>query len=99
MDESLLETSIVKRSECTLYNLIDWYNQQPVGTRVAILVKDFEMCQETVLQNFILLLRFVFKSSSLVFILILIILILQFLSRKNSFCIGYWYRYIYIKFA
>lgn len=61
MDESLHEMSIVKRSDCTLYNLIVWYNQQPVGTRVAILVKDFEMCQETVLQNFILLLRFAFK--------------------------------------
>lgn len=40
--------------------LIEWYNQQPAGTRIAILIKDFEMCQQTVLQNFILLLRFYF---------------------------------------
>jgi len=59
MDESL--NSVVKRSECTISTLIDWYSDQPTGTRVAILVKDFEMCQQTVLQNFILLLRFFFK--------------------------------------
>lgn len=58
MDENLHETSIVKRSECSMSTLIDWYSQQPTGTRIAILIKDFEMCQQTVLQNFILLLRF-----------------------------------------
>jgi hypothetical protein len=56
MDESL--NSVVKRSECTISTLIEWYSQQPNGTRIAVLVKDYEMCQQTVLQNFILLLRF-----------------------------------------
>lgn len=56
MDESV--NSVVKRSECTMSTLIEWYSHQPIETRVAILVKDYEMCQQTVLQNFILLLRF-----------------------------------------
>lgn len=56
MDESL--NCVVKRSECTISTLIEWYSLQPTGTRVAILIKDYEMCQQTVLQNFILLLRF-----------------------------------------
>jgi len=60
MDESINETSIVKRSECSISTLIEWYNQQPTGTRIAVLIKDFEMCQQTVLQNFILLLRYLF---------------------------------------
>ncbi|KAL5244172.1 hypothetical protein ACI65C_011582 [Semiaphis heraclei] len=54
MDESV--NSVVKRSECTMSTLIEWYSHQPIETRVAILVKDYEMCQQTVLQNFILLL-------------------------------------------
>lgn len=56
MDESL--NFVVKRSECTISNLIEWYSHQPNGTRIGVLVKDYEMCQQTVLQNFILLLRF-----------------------------------------
>lgn len=60
MNESENETSIVKRSECSIFTLIEWYRQQPNGTRIAVLVKDFEMCQQAVLQNFILLLRFIF---------------------------------------
>jgi len=59
MDESL--NAVVKRSECTISTLIEWYSHQPTGTRVAILVKDYEMCQQTALQNFILLLRFFVK--------------------------------------
>lgn len=43
--------------------LVEWYSQQPNGTRLAILIKDFEMCQQTVLQNFILLLRFLSSFS------------------------------------
>lgn len=58
MDDSLNKTSIIKRSDCSISTLIEWYSQQPTGARIAILVKDFEMCQQTVLQNFILLLRF-----------------------------------------
>jgi len=60
MDESINEKSIVKRSECSISTLIEWYSQQPTGTRIAVLIKDFEMCQQTVLQNFILLLRYLF---------------------------------------
>ncbi|XP_050432352.1 origin recognition complex subunit 3 [Adelges cooleyi] len=47
---------VVKRSECSMSTLLDWYKQQMPGTRIAILVKDFELCQMSVLQNFILLL-------------------------------------------
>lgn len=61
MDESIKEISIVKRSECSMSTLTEWYSQQPTGTRIAILIKDFEMCQPTVLQKFILLLRFQFN--------------------------------------
>lgn len=60
MDDSLNKTSVVKRSDCSITTLIEWYAHQPTGTRIAILVKDFEMCQQTVLQNFILLLRYLF---------------------------------------
>lgn len=58
MNDSLNKTCTVKRSECSMTTLIEWYALQPTGTRIAILVKDFEMCQPSVLQNFILLLRF-----------------------------------------
>lgn len=61
MDESINERSIVKRSDCSIFTLIEWYTQQPTGTRIAVLVKDFEMCQQNVLQNFILFLRFLFQ--------------------------------------
>ncbi|XP_001944167.2 origin recognition complex subunit 3 [Acyrthosiphon pisum] len=64
MDESL--NSVVKRSECTISTLIEWYSHQPIGTRVAILVKDYEMCQQTVLQNFILLLSCYIKEIPIV---------------------------------
>lgn len=64
MDESL--NSVVKRSECTISTLIEWYSHQPTGTRVAILVKDYEMCQQTVLQNFILLLSCYIKEIPIV---------------------------------
>lgn len=59
-DESLNERSFVKRSECSMSTLIEWYGEQPTGTRIAVLIKDFEICQQAVLQNFILLLRFLF---------------------------------------
>lgn len=59
-DESLNERSFVKRSECSMSTLIEWYSEQPTGTRIAVLIKDFEICQQAVLQNFILLLRFLF---------------------------------------
>ncbi|XP_060840179.1 origin recognition complex subunit 3 [Rhopalosiphum padi] len=64
MDESL--NSVVKRSECTISTLIEWYSQQPNGTRIAVLVKDYEMCQQTVLQNFILLLSCYIKEIPIV---------------------------------
>lgn len=60
MDESLNGKSFIKQSECSISTLIEWYSEQPIGTRIAILIKDFEMCQQTVLQNLILLLRFLF---------------------------------------
>ncbi|XP_050542616.1 origin recognition complex subunit 3 isoform X2 [Daktulosphaira vitifoliae] len=49
-------TPVIKRSECSMSTLTEWYNQQLDSTRIAILIKDFEMCQLNVLQNFILLL-------------------------------------------
>ncbi|KAL4122262.1 hypothetical protein QTP88_014629 [Uroleucon formosanum] len=64
MDESL--NCVVKRSECTISTLIEWYSFQPTGTRVAILIKDYEMCQQTVLQNFILLLSCYIKEIPIV---------------------------------
>lgn len=63
MDASI--NSIVKRSECSISSLIEWYSHQPTGTRIAILIKDYEMCQQTVFQNFILLLRFLLNYSLL----------------------------------
>lgn len=75
-DESLHDRSIVKRSECSMSNLVEWYSQQPSGTRVAILVKDFEMCQQSVLHKFILLLRFVFLTKFVFFMIISFVLIL-----------------------
>lgn len=64
MDESL--NFVVKRSECTISNLIEWHSHQPNGTRIAVLVKDYEMCQQTVLQNFILLLSCYIKEIPIV---------------------------------
>ncbi|XP_015372173.1 PREDICTED: origin recognition complex subunit 3 [Diuraphis noxia] len=64
MDESF--NPVVKRSECTMSTLIEWYSHQLIGTRVAILIKDYEMCQQTVLQNFILLLSYYVKEIPIV---------------------------------
>lgn len=56
-------------------SLVEWYNQQTIGTRVAVLIKDFEMCPKNVLENFILLLRFIHLNIlSLVIILVTIFL-------------------------
>ncbi|XP_022179450.1 origin recognition complex subunit 3 isoform X1 [Myzus persicae] len=64
IDKSL--NSVVKPSECTISTLIEWFSHQPTGTRIAILVKDYEMCQQTVLQNFILLLSCYIKEIPIV---------------------------------
>ncbi|VVC34496.1 Origin recognition complex, subunit 3 [Cinara cedri] len=55
-DESIKERSVVKRSECTMSALVAWFEKQAKGTRVAVLIKDYEMCPPNVLQNFLLLL-------------------------------------------